>query len=368
MTLHAKLSASGAHRWMPCPGSVKAESGIKDKSSSFAEEGTLAHSVADLALGQNKDCHEVCDDAEMAAFVQIYVDYVRSFQPYDYRYFEERVSFEEWVPGGFGTSDAIILTGKTIRICDLKYGKGVRIYAENNPQAMLYALGAYSSFGWLANVETVEIAIIQPRLDHISEWPISITDLLKWGEIARQKAEETEDPNAKRVPGEKQCRFCKAKGTCPALLKLTQDVILADFEDLTPTVAANKLTDDQMRKIMEAKSLIEAWLGAVEGVVKDRLLTDGVFPGFKMVEGRSVRKWIDEDIVGTTLQDVMGEEAYTKKLITPTQAEKILGKAKKEKLNGLIIKPRGAPALAPESDPRPSINLSDCDFEALDND
>jgi len=368
MTLHAKLSASGAHRWMACPGSVAAESGLPDRTSSFAEEGTLAHDIVERALRLGFNCDTICDRPDMAEPAQVYVDYVRAL-PGQHRFIETRVSFEEWVPGGFGTADSIVIDEgtRTLHISDLKFGKGVKVDAEQNPQALLYALGAYSAFGFIHDIERIKIAIIQPRIDHISEWEISVTDLLKWGEIARTAAEETMKANAPRVPGDKQCRFCKAKATCPALWKKTEQALLSEFEDLD-LKPANKLTDDQLRQALEAKPLIEAWLSAVERLVTERIAEGREFPGFKIVEGRSLRQWRDEDM-GPTLEFLLGpDDAYIKKVISPAQAEKLLGKSNKNKIEPFIIKPRGKPTLTSEQDPRPSITVNANDFDRVVDD
>ena len=367
MTLHAKLSASGAHRWMACPGSVNAESSYPNKSSSFAEEGTRAHELMEACLLSGNDANEISLDEEMADAVQVYLDYVRSIW-HDHIFIEKRVDFSQWIPGGFGTADTIAIKNDTIYIVDLKYGKGVRVDAERNPQAMLYALGAYAEYGFLKEFTTVKIAIIQPRLDHISEWELSVIDLLKWGEQASQAAAETESPQAKRVPGEKQCRFCKAKASCAALAAMTENTIMADFEALNEIQPPNKLTKERMAIVLRAKPLIEAWLSAVESEAK-RVLAEGKeFPGFKLVEGRSNRKWIDDEIiVSTQLESKLGADLWTRKIITPAQAEKLLGKKGKAYLDGLVVKPRGLPTLAAEDDPRPAIGSVEMDFkEELD--
>ena len=372
MTLHAKLSASGAHRWMACPGSVAAEDGLPDRTSSFAEEGTRAHEVMEQALMNQRPCSDFTTDNEMAEYVQIYVDYVEATRAKlgkpTWMFVERRVDFSEWVPGGFGTADTIIVSDEVIHIVDQKYGKGVQVYAENNPQAQLYALGAYAELNFMTDIKVVRISIVQPRLDHISEWEISITDLLKFGETVREAALDTANPNAKRVPGEKQCRFCKAKATCPALYKLTEQTLMADFEQLDEAPPANRLTDEQMRVVLENKTLVEAWLVSVENLAKERLASGASFSGFKLVEGRSVRKWTNEDAVIDKLEYFMpSEDIYTRKLISPAQAEKLLGKKNKGAIEDLIEKPKGAPTLAKDSDPRPAITAAILDFDALDD-
>lgn len=367
MTAHAKLSASGAHRWMNCPGSVKAEEGMTDRTSSFAEEGTKAHDLMEqMLLNIRTDIDKY--DIEMAEHVRAYVDYVESLKEAgDTLLVEECVDFSEWVPGGFGTADTVLVGDRRIHIVDLKYGKGVPVYAERNPQAMLYALGAYAGFGWMGDIKSVKISIVQPRLDNISEWEVSVTDLLKFGEEARQAAADTLIPNAKKVPGEKQCKFCKAKATCPALYKLTADTLMADFEQIDEAPQPHKLTFAQMRLALERKSLIEAWLQSVELSVKDLILEGVEFEGFKLVEGRSVRRWSDAEVAGARLAALVGEQsAFVRQVISPAKAEKLLGKKDKGMIEDIVVKPRGAATLARQSDPRPAISPVDADFEALD--
>jgi hypothetical protein len=303
----------------------------------------------------------------MANYVQVYTDYCRAISKgADEVFIEQRVSYNDWVPEGFGTNDfgALFLKDKRIKIADLKYGKGVQVDAENNPQAMLYGLGTYAEFSWISDFDWVDIAIIQPRLDHISEWSISVKDLLKWAEWVSQRAEIALSEDAERVPGEKQCRFCKAKGTCPALMKYTEDIIMAEFDDLDDMPSPDTLTQEQLRKVLEHKGLIEGWLSSVETVVRERLEAGEDFAGFKIVEGRSLRRWGDEAQAEAKLIDLLGDKLHNKKIISPAQAEKVLKKDQRAVLDDLVVKPAGKPTLAPESDKRQPINLTDSDFES----
>jgi len=369
---HAKLSASGAHRWSACPGSVAAEEGIPDRSSSFAEEGTRAHDIMEKVLNRQGTPEDYTKDQEMIDGVQMYVDYVMNLYPerkLKALFVERRVSFADWVTDGFGTADTILITDDVLHVVDLKYGRGVQVFADNNPQALLYALGAYSEFEWIWRPKTVKVSIVQPRLDHISEFEISVSDLMKFGEAMRQAAEATQDPDAPRVPGEKQCRFCKAKATCPALMKMTAETILADFDDLEPSKPANSLTQKQLSMVMLRKPMIEAWLSAVEKTVKEKLLTGEDFDGFKLVEGRSLRKWRDESDAEEFLSEYYDDnQIFSRKLISPSQAEKLIGKKHANKISHLIVKPQGAPTIAPENDPRPAIKSVVDMFDAVDPD
>lgn len=373
MTAHAKLSASGSHRWLGCPGSVKAEEGLSNTSSVFAQEGTAAHSLAELCLNTcdspydyvgkvlpSSDSHII--DTEMADNVQTYIDYVRSIQ--GITMIEQRVDFSPWVPKGFGTCDAMVIDGttNTLHVIDLKYGKGHRVEAENNTQALSYALGAFHEYGLIYSIDHVVMTIVQPRLDSIDTWKIPRGDLMLWGERIKQGAELALSDDAPRIPGDSQCAWCKAKATCKALKDKTEAVIMSSFDNLDcPT--PDTLDDDQLRLALESKKLITSWLDAVEAVVLDRLETGKGFPGFKMVEGRSNRAWVDEPMAESVLTKEVGDKAFVKKILSPAAAEKLLGKSKASLLNGLIIKPKGSPTLAQENDPRPSVGVTASDFD-----
>jgi hypothetical protein len=378
---HAALGASNAHRWLHCGGSVKAEQGIPDRGSSFAAEGTAAHELSELVLASedNHDPHQWIGkelpesgwyvDKEMADYVQVYTDYCRAIAAKaDETFLEQRVSYADWVPNGFGTNDfgALFVEEKRIKIADLKYGKGVQVDADENPQAMLYALGTYAEYSWVSDFDWIDIAIVQPRLDHISEWSISVKDLLKWAEWVTQRAEIALSDDAERVPGEKQCRFCKAKDRCPALLKYAEDIIMADFDELEELESPDRLTDNQLSNILQHKGLIESWLTSVETVVRERLEAGGDFPGFKIVEGRSLRKWSDEEYAHTLLHKYLGDNLYKKSMISPAQAEKLMIKENRHILKDVVVKPAGRPTLVPESDKRQPINLRDDDFDVVD--
>lgn len=376
MRTHARLSASGSERWINCPGSVAAEDNLPDTTSIYAQEGTCAHELAELCLTHGHNCCDWVDKQliennaftvtqEMADYVQQFLDQVRAFS--GELMVEQRVDFSDWVPDGFGTSDVIIIqeTQKRMVVRDLKYGQGVKVYAKENTQGLLYALGAYKMVEGIYDIERVMICIDQPRLDHVDEWEIPVEDLLSWGSYLQVKAEDALAENAPRVPGEKQCEFCKAKATCPALAKHTQDIIISDFDDCEP-MPLDKLTVDQMAKALANKKLIVSWLDAIEKVAVESLRDGREFPGFKLVAGRSLRKWEDEDTAAAVLIELIGDDAYERTLLTPAKAEKLLGKKKAADIQGLIVKPEGAPTLAPASDKRPAVGITADDFDEVE--
>ena len=370
MAVHAKLGASNAHRWLHCPGSVQAESGIADTESPHATEGSAAHALAEYCLEFGASPFDwegypapeydgVAVNREMATSVREYMDYLAELG--GIQEYECRVHYDEWVPGGFGTADAIAYDeqAKTIHVVDLKYGQGVLVNAERNPQGMLYGLGALSEYSPFADIEHVHIHIVQPRKDHIDDWCVSVPALLEWAEWVAERAAKAASGTGERVPGEAQCRFCKAAATCPALRDYTHKIIGQDFDNLD----SDALTDEQLREVLDAKPLIVKFLEAVEAHARERLESGQNFPGYKLVAGRSVRQWCDESQAEQTLIDMLGDDAHERKLLSPSKAEKALGKKNAEDLQDLIVKPEGKPTLAPESDKRPSISTTADDFD-----
>ena len=377
-TQHAKLSASGSSRWLNCPGSVRLEQSYPDSTSTFAEEGTAAHALAEHCLntGTYADDHvgDNCPDTglmwteEMAAYVQQYVDYCRDLP--GHMFVEERVDFSLWVPEGFGTSDCIVISecGTEITVVDLKYGKGVRVDADNNTQGMLYGLGTLSDLSFIyPDIERINLVIHQPRLDHVSEWSLTTDELLEWAKWVSKQAKLCLSDDAPLVPGEKQCQWCKAKADCKALYNHTAKVIGAEFDDLDQVDEPQTLTPEQLALVLANKSLIESWLKAVSDRSLERMLSGEKIEGFKLVEGRSNRKWKDESEASELLAAELGDDAFTKKLLTPAQAEKKLGKPKAKAVNLVdrIIKPEGATTIAPVSDKRREIQPTSDDFEDL---
>jgi len=390
---HAILSASGSPKWLHCAGSVEAESKIPNKSSIYAEEGTLAHELADICLqnyinscalnndykspldriGETVKCESdkkvistVVTD-EMAKFVQEYIDYVLAHETKNSQlYVEDRVDFSNFVPGGFGTLDAAIFDNDTgiCNIFDFKYGKGVFVDAVENTQAQLYALGLCNKFKCLDVIKSFKIHIVQPRMLNYSSWEITLEDLFEFGQYASKKANEALAPNAPRTPGEKQCKWCNARHHCPELMEVTEKTLLENFENLNDKNVMLKkpdqLNDKQLKLILDNKKLIEHFLESVEQHVYDKVVNGEKFEGYKFVEGRSNRKWNDK--AEEVLKNKLGEDAYEKKLIGITAAGK---KLKKDEIEELTYKPEGKLKLAPSSDKRKEVTKTIDHFDKI---
>lgn len=378
---HAKLSPSGAHRWIACPGSVAAEDGLPNTSSEFAEEGTRAHEWAALLLesGQATSAMALADD-DMAGHVRRYVDTIRQYAEGNQLFVETRVPIGHITgeEGATGTADAIVITadGSELQLHDLKYGRGVEVSAEDNEQLMLYALGALEEYEMaLADKPTFRLVIHQVRLAGPSEWVVSYDDLMVFRDKAMAAAEAACSPGAIRVPGVDQCRFCKAKATCPALAQFVSDELDADFDELAegsaPAVPAIGVEEPAkwLGQKMDAIGLIEGWCKAVRAETEKRLLQGDEVPGYKLVQGRrGARAWSSEDEAEKLFKSfrLKTDEMYDLKLISPTTAEKRLKDQPKRwaKVVAVITHPQGKPSVAPVSDKRPAITpgASDADF------
>jgi hypothetical protein len=337
--------------------------------SPHAVEGTTAHALAEMALAnsQNADAYLgarfnndlIHVDQEMVEYVQEYLNYVRELG--GTLLVEQRVDLTRWVPDGFGTADAVVFHEGTLHVVDLKYGKGVPVSAHENPQAMCYALGALNEYDFLFDIQTVCLVVHQPRLDSVSEWGISRGDLLAWGDNDLKPAAELAlSDDAPFNPGEKQCRWCAAKPVCRALAEHNLTVASEGFavvgdpiEPKDPT----KLDNDEIARILPELNGLSDWVKAVETYAQTQLERGETVPGYKLVEGRSLRKWADEADAEAALKrtKLKVSDIFTKKLISPAQAEKKLGKAHKV-IAEHVVRPDGKPTIAPVSDKRPALN------------
>jgi hypothetical protein len=375
---HAKLSPSGAHRWMACPGSVGLEAAFPDQSSSYAAEGTLAHTLASEYLdgtGQHPfkrvgEQHDV--DGFTFTVTQSMADHVDDYCRLVIDYGERGLLLvEQRVPIGHltgekdatGTSDAIVVdtANRVLFVIDLKYGMGVRVDAGDNPQLMLYALGALEQCDQLGEFEQVCMVIHQPRLNHVSEHWLEVAELREFAEDVRLAAIEIGDHEVPRLePGEKQCRFCKAKAVCPALRAEVTEVVSGSAtldEFLTPDTTTG---DNYLSVAMSKVELVEHWCKAVRAEVERRLLAGQSVDGYKLVEGkRGNRKWNSETEVEALFKSfrLRQDEMYDYSLISPTKAEKLLKDTPKrwEKAEALISRAEGKPSVAPATDKRPAL-------------
>lgn len=384
MAKHALLSASSAYRWLNCTPSARLTEHIEDTQSVYAAEGTLAHSLAELELKyqlklidkttyskqlQMFKSHALYSE-EMPEEVEKYVNFVfeqfmeaQSHTADALIFLEQALDFSNWVPEGFGTGDCIIIADGTMEVVDLKYGKGVEVSAENNPQMMLYALGALEDLGFIYDVEKVRMTIAQPRLDNFSTWEISVEDLLAWaeGELT-EKAKEAWEGNGSPVAGD-WCKFCKVKATCKARAEAML-AISEQYQERNP----NLLTIEEIAEILHKAEEIQAWAKDIQDYAMEQARDHGVkFPGWKLVEGRSNRTYSDKDQVYNVLIAAGFDEKTILKepeLLGITAMEKAIGKKKfNELLAGLIIKPKGKPTLVVESDSRPELNSAEKDFD-----
>ena len=373
---HAKLGPSSAHRWLHCPGSVILEADLVDEGSEFAKEGTAAHALAEWCLREEIHPTEMVGDtlegvevtADMANHVADYVDYVRNVRAADGMealLIEQRVEFTQWVPNGFGTSDAIVIGDGLCHVIDLKFGQGVRVDAYKNEQAMMYALGVWQTFSHLYDIDTFVLHIHQPRLDHVSEYTITVKELLTWAnEVVKPAADRASSNTPEFNPGQKTCQWCKARATCKALAQHNYELTLSKFDDLEAPLevpVAETLSAEQIAQLLPKLPLLKSWANDVEQYALDTIAKGGVVPGYKLVEGRSLRQWADDEKAANLLS-TLGCEPYTQKVISPSQAEKALGRAKAGEIVDLVVKPRGKPTLAPESDPRPAYGDAAADL------
>ena len=372
---HALLSPSAAHRWMNCTAAPRLEEHIPDSGSAFAEEGTLAHAYCAKHLKEFLHQPTKDEEAEIAELFDKYHtgemdEYTETYKTIVLEKFnaarartrdaqllvEVRLDFTEWMPEAFGTADAVIIADGMMEVIDFKYGKGVKVSAVGNPQMQIYALGAFSRFSFEYNIQRVRMTIVQPRIDNLSEYELSVADLLAWARYQlRPKAEEAFGDKGRQEPGE-WCRFCKVKATCRALADTT-------FEAVEQHPDPKTIAPDEMAgRVLPLLDVIKTWVKGVEDYTLEQALGGQKYAGFKLVAGRSVRKITDPEAVMGALSGQFAEDAYMKprELKTITDLEKVIGKKRFSELCGeWIDKPQGKPTLVPESDKRPELSGDD---------
>lgn len=386
---HALLSASGSHKWLVCPPSARLEEQFENKTSSYMEEGTLAHSICELKarnyfvetmtkrkfnselkkLQQNENYQD-----EMEDYTNTYIDYLKEvamrsgIRPTVA--IEMKVDYSKYAKEGFGTADCLMIVGKDLYIIDFKYGKGVPVSSEENPQLKLYALGALEKYKIIYQIENIHLCIVQPRLDNISEYELKRADLEKWGnEIVIPAAEKAFLGLGEYVSGE-QCRFCKAKGCCTARanknLKAIEDFKPVEYDQKQKNVTLDKvakgiLTNNEIGTILTQTADVDVWVKDLRSYALDCILKGENIEGWKAVAGKSNRVLADQEKAFKVITDFGINEAllYERKPSTITELEKLLGKKEFENLVGdYIEKPKGAPTLAPMSDKRENYKLS----------
>ncbi|MCC0696908.1 DUF2800 domain-containing protein [Clostridioides sp. ES-S-0048-02] len=379
MAQHARLSASGAHRWLNCTPSIKLEENYPSSTSIYAEEGTVAHELAEtkLMLEYEKISKKAYNarikniqkseyyNSEMEDYIQSYVDNVielvndsKAICDDVIVMLEERLDFSEWVPEGFGTGDVVVISDGILQVIDLKYGKGVEVSAIDNPQLRLYGLGAYNQFEILYDIDLVKTTIIQPRLDNISSEEIEVTKLLTWAEDIKKKAQMAFNGEGDFVSGD-HCGFCRAKNDCRK--RAEDNLEKARKYDFADTFTLNEY---EIADILGFAKNVQDWLKDIQSYALEQAEKHGVkYPGYKLVEGRSNRKYVDEQEIANVLlnSDYDEEKIYKPRTLKGiSDMEKAIGKKSfTNLLNDLIIKPVGKATLVLESDKRPEINSID---------
>ena len=371
MGRHAILSPSGSHRWLNCTPSARLEQEFADTESEAAKEGTAAHALCEHKLKKalrmrSRRPHSDYDSDEMEECAEAYVDFV--MEQYEQArqvckdpivLIEQKLDFSCYVPDGFGTGDCIIISDDRLHIVDFKYGLGVLVEAQDNPQMKLYALGALGLYDALYDIREVSMTIFQPRRENVSTWTVPVTELKEWAEeVLKPRARMAYDGEGEYTPGE-WCTFCRAAVRCRA--RAQEKLKLAQAEFKLPPL----LTDAEVEEILKALPDLTRWANEITAYATDAAVSHGKeWSGFKVVEGRSVRKYRDEEKAAEAAIEAGYTDIYKKSLITLTEMQKLMGKQKfEEVLGSLIYKPPGKPTLVPVSDKRPAMNITNAKNE-----
>lgn len=372
---HAVLSASGSHKWIVCTPSARLEEKFPNKTSDYMAEGTLAHEIAEFKVKSyfleampkasytrkiNKFKKEELFNQEMLGYTDTYLEFIKGealkTNSKPFIAVEQKVDYSKYVPEGFGTADCILISGNTLQVIDFKYGKGVQVDAEDNPQMKLYALGALEQFGMFYDIKDIKMSIVQPRIDNISSFEIPIEPLLEWGEkVVKPQAQKAFMGIGEFCKGE-HCRFCKAKGACEFRANENIKVIEEVEEQLKGTMSNAKVGE-----LLTKTEGVEDWLKDIRNYALEQVLKGENIPGWKAVEGRSNRTIADVDKAFEILEANGFDQAvlYEKKPLTLTALEKVVGKKKlSEAIGDYIEKPKGKPTLAKESDKREPYRIS----------
>lgn len=367
---HAVLSASSSDRWLHCPPSVRLCENYDDRCSDYAAEGTDAHTLCEFRLKQalgipaedpiedlgwyNEEMEECA--SIYAAYVMELVEEAKQSGSNPTVLIEQRVDFSRWVRDGFGTADCIVIANGVLNIVDYKHGKGVEVSAEENPQMKLYALGALELVDFIYDIDEVQMTIFQPRKGNVSVFQISCKDLYRWADTELyEKAELAYEGRGDFSCGE-WCRFCKAKADCRERAQANMELARYEFQE--PIL----LTDEEIADILSKVDALVSWASDIKEHALQQAVSGKAWPGWKLVEGRSNRKYTSENQVVTAVKGA-GFDPYEYKVMGVTAMQKMLGKARFEELLAPYIeKPPGKPALVPETDKRPAMNTAKNDF------
>jgi len=362
---HALLSASSSERWLNCNPSARLEQAFAERETSAAAEGTAAHALAEHKLKRRLKLRSerpvsVFDNEEMEIHTDDYADFVMEQVTKERRrdagtqvFIEQRLDFSCYVPDGFGTGDCLIVSNGRLHVIDLKYGQGVLVDAEENPQMKLYALAVLKLYEEQYQIKKVKLTIFQPRRENVSTWEITVAKLKRWAtQDLIPKAQRAFKGEGEYCPGE-WCLFCKAAVKCRA--RAEDKLRLAQSEFKLPPL----LTDAEIEDVLLKLPDIKKWADEIQEYVLAMALAGKEWSGFKLVEGRSVRKYADEDAVVRAANSAGYHDIYKKTLISITEMERLMGKAEFAKVLGaLITKPQGKPTLVPDTDKRPAIMVS----------
>ena len=372
---HARLSPSSSSRWLQCTASVKATENYPSTTNSAAEWGTNAHFIGEQLLNGREikvgemltegDRNPFRVDEELLQCSTEYAEYVQSFIKKDsVVIIEEQYDLSCISPDQFGTSDATVLDGTHLHIFDLKSGRGI-VMAKMNTQMMLYAIGAVEELGDIYDIHTVTLHIVQTRAGHIDSWDLDIADLMSFKTFAQTQAKRILDDNVSFDPSEKACQWCDHKVHCETLKTHVDSVITGQFDDIEDVEGkANLIDHEHIANILKNKELIIGFMKAVEEFALTKMQEGEEFKGFKLVEAKTNRKWIDEEAVAKYLnRKIKPAELWVKKLIPMTKILKL--RPKDKKLEEMLVKPEGKPTIAKNSDPRPPLSAVADEFDEV---
>ncbi len=383
---HALLSASGASRWLNCPPSAKLEDEYGEKETSqYAAEGTCAHELAELYLRKDalEDITEqefeamleeimACDlfNDEMLDVIPTYTNYcedqftdAKSSDEYTIIEIEQKLDLTEYVPESFGTADCVIISDGLMEIIDLKYGKGIPVYADYNKQLMLYALGALRKYDTMYDISEIRMTIVQPRIDNISSWQISVNELVNWADEELKPIADMAFHGEGELNAGDWCRFCAVRNQCKKLYEQQFEIAKHDFAE------PKLLSDDEIADIVKRAPKLVEWANSVAEYAKKKTLNDNKqWPGLKLIEGRSRRKWSDEDKALETIFEKFPEldetDVTTTKIKGITDIEKRVGKKKfLEKLKDVVITTQGSPTFVSIQDKHPAIGVQQAQID-----